>query len=154
MTTLVEHLLKSYGGFAGNQHRDPASGQPIRINDRSASDRSSVCCGMFVHITDPEKLLLSISNLPMDDDVRRCLRRLDVKNAESTTGDHIEIQFDVDSANKIRQLAIAVRRVAGRGRRYENPNFKWICPRAKASLNRLADFLETFACDSVQMNNV
>ena len=149
MTNLVEYLLKSYGGFADKRHRDPSSGQPIRIDDRSSLDRSSLCCGMFVQVTEQEKLLLSISNMPIDDAVRKCLTRLGAKNSESTTGDHVELPLDLRSTNKLRQLATAVRRVAGRGRRYENRNFKWICPRASASLNRLADILDHFALHSI-----
>jgi hypothetical protein len=38
-------------------------------------------------------------------------------------------------------LARAIRRVIGRGQRYPDPNWKWICPRTANSLERFARLL-------------
>jgi len=44
----------------------------------------------------------------------------------------------------ITRLAKAIGRIVGRGRSYDDPNLKWICPRAAASLEQLAEHLDLY----------
>ena len=55
-----------------------------------------------------------------------------------------EITLSVKSVTFIRKLARAIGQTTGRGKRYANPNWKWICPRTAASLERLADALISY----------
>jgi hypothetical protein len=150
MENFAGYFLQAYDGFADRRFKNQASGAPIRIDDRTASDCSNTFCTMFARIVGPNRLKLSIQNLPIDETVSKCLKGLGATNAGLASDGDWEILLGLNSAKKIRQLATAVRRVAGRGRRYGNRNWKWICPRASGSLNRLADVLEEYTPERIR----
>jgi len=147
MSTLADHFLRFYGGFADKRIKASSSDRAIKIDDRTEFDRSPVFCSMFVRVTGPTQLELSITNLPLDEHVRKSLTSLRAKIAEMDYGNQVEIPITLKSAKRLRRLATQVRRIVGRGRRYADPNWKWICPRTARSLNRLATFLDQLPMD-------
>lgn len=114
----------------------------IRIDDRTESDRTPPFCTVRATFVPADKMVMQFGNLPLDDDVRSWLKLLKATTQESPTSTHVEFTLPLKSAHRLRRLATLVRRVSGRGRRYADPNFKWICPRVSASLNHFVDVLE------------
>lgn len=119
---------------------DPAA--IIKIDDRTSSDRSPPFCDIVVQFLPGEKMVLRFGNLPLDGDVRSSLKRLKATVQESGSNTRVELTLATTNANRLRRLATLVRRVSGRGRRYADPNYKWMCRRISESLTHFVNVLE------------
>ena len=86
----------------------------------------------------------ALSNIPWNEDVVALATELNGKWSEAASGRSLTLEMDATSAPKIRKLAEAIRKVTGRGRRYDNCNWKWITRRTAASLQRFADSLQQY----------
>lgn len=122
-------------------------GEPISIGEQREGDKHQYCCRLKVTasaITEGE-IQLVITNSPMTATLRELIE------------DRGEVQWDIDAGHadaaltlsirdvsRLRQLAKTYRRTVGRGARYSNCNWKWICPRTADALDSLAACLMAF----------
>jgi hypothetical protein len=141
---LFEHLLESYGGFADRRNKFTGPNRPIRVDDRTETDRCHNFCSMFVELNDALDVVMRIDCLPFDDEVLERLDRFNAEVSELNDGSRVQFLLTPNSSKQLRRLATAVRRVVGRGRRYPERNWKWIAPRTSNSIIRLADALDGF----------
>jgi hypothetical protein len=101
---------------------------------------------MTVRVPDSSEdtLILSIQHIPLTGESRSLIEDEGGNIREFPDGYAAEITLKVKSVTFIRKLARAIRQTIGRGKRYLNPNWKWICPRTAASLERFATVLKTY----------
>ena len=116
---------------------------PIKIDDRDSQDVLSSFCTMTVRVPDSSEgtLILSIQHIPLTGESRSLIEDGGGNIRALPDGYVAEIKLKVKSVTFIRKLARAIRQTIGRGKRYHNPNWKWICPRTAASLERFATVL-------------
>ena len=116
----------------------------IRVDDRDGDcDIYLGFCKMYLRMSDAQsdEFVLTLDNVPFDDDVKAAAGELDGSWQPSRTGERLTLNLSASDSTGIRQLAKAIRQVVGRGRRYLDPNWKWIAPRTAKSLERLAKAL-------------
>lgn len=121
---------------------DPdTGGATARIDDWGPSDVPTLCCQISVEVRRNDSFRLTLHNPPLSDEVRAVVGRCGGRVTEHPTT-VIELDFPSPrSARAVRELAAAVRGVTARGRRYPNPNWKWVAPRTADSLLRFARLL-------------
>ena len=76
-----------------------------------------------------------------NDNVKELAAELDGTWAQNRSGERLTLELSVSQSTAISDLAVAIRNVVGRGRRYDDPNWKWIARRTAKSLERLAKVL-------------
>src|SRR5262249_1378757 len=131
--------------FADLRRRNRAVDAPIKIDDRGGQDLLSFCT-MTVRVADSSEdtLILSIQDIPLTEQSRSLIEDQGGNIREFDGGCTAEITLSVKSVTFIRKLARAIGQTTGRGKRYANPNWKWICPRTAASLERFATVLMSY----------
>ncbi len=114
----------------------------FRVDDRDC-DSYLGFCNIHLKLSDPQgdKFVLTLDNVPCDDDVKAIAGELGGSWQSSRTGERLTLNLSASDSTGIRQLAKAIRQLVGRGRRYLDPNWKWIAPRTAKSLERLAKVL-------------
>jgi hypothetical protein len=139
-----DYLLDTYE-FADGRRSKRAVDSPIVIDDRGGQDLLSFCT-MTVQVPDSsgDTLILSIRDIPLTERSRSLIEGQGGNIREFPDGYRAEITLSVKSVTFIRKLARAIRQTTGRGKRYDHPNWKWICPRTAASLERFATVLKTY----------
>ena len=140
---LTGFLQESYPDSRG-EYPTPSSGLfTIRTDDRRPSDVSPYFCSLSISIQDTEasRLTLYLKNPPLNDEITELIRAKKGKTTGLPPDLHVEIPVLTIDGGFLRELAQEFRRVVGRGQTYPNSNWKWICPRTAASLDRLADRL-------------
>lgn len=119
------------------------AGTSVRIDDRQERDVYPGFCE--IHVTaqaaDGSSVLLELSPAPYNPEVCGFVEGLGGQVTQGSFGATIRLRLSHGDARPIRDLARVIRRVTGRGQRYPDPNWKWICPRTAASLERLAGVL-------------
>ncbi|WP_337175095.1 hypothetical protein [Paludisphaera sp.] len=141
--SLADFLLDAYGR-PPDDHRDPDRKISIRIDDRNGSDVYKRFCEISVTVACAgDTLLLRLDNPPLGQDLRDFVEKHGGLVKEGGDRTVIAMNLKSNQARLVRELADAVDRVVGRGRRYPDSNWKWIAPRAAKSLKRLADHLKS-----------
>lgn len=138
--TLKEFLFAQYGRPLDRS----APKQSLVVDDFSSSDQSHSFCHLSVELDDSEAFRLKIQNAPVSAPLREFVESRGWSIQETVYGPIIVIDLVVRESVVISELAKAVGRQVGRGRRYDNPNWKWVCPRTADSLKRLAQALWAF----------
>jgi hypothetical protein len=115
----------------------------IRIDDQENDDCYPGFCDISLKMSDPNssEFILTLSNVPFDDDVKELAAELDGTWDQSRYGERLTLELSVSQFTAISELATTIRNVVGRGRRYDDPNWKWIARRTARSLERLAKVL-------------
>jgi hypothetical protein len=145
-TTLYDHLINAYAVPQRNCPTGPGRTPSLKIDDENTGDVHLGFCQIHATFADPEaaNFTLELYNAPHDATVQELIAAHGGQFKADDQGATIVVPLNAKNAALIRQLAKAIRRVVGRGRRYPVPNWKWICPRTAASLERLADHLAAF----------
>ena len=146
MTPLRDYLLDAYGGFADRRHKDPALDRPIKVDDRGPHDVSQSFCSISVSVPDrlAQDLILKLHNAPPCPEAVALVERLGGTIHTSRFSTAITLPLKSSQGAAVARLARAIGAVVDRGRRYDDPNLKWICPRAAASLEQLAEHLTLY----------
>ena len=142
MTTLnvskspLNQLAKVYPKQARNLTAEPIL---IRVDDRDSSDSYPGFCDIHLKMSavDATQFTLLLDNVPYDDHVREIATSMDGTWQSSRTGERLTLNLPADDCGNIRGLAKAIADVVGRGKRYLDPNWKWIARRTAKSLERL-----------------
>ena len=148
MSPLRDYLLDAYE-FADLRRRNRAVDVSIRIDDQSGQDVVSCFCSMAVRVPDSSEdaLVLTIQQMPLTEQSRSLIEDQGGNIREFAGGYAAELTLSVKSVTFIRKLARAIGQTTGRGKRYANPNWKWICPRTAASLERFATVLMSYRAE-------
>lgn len=139
MSDLSIFLRATYQGRTQPDQDNPTQ-LTAKIDDENSTDRG--LCQIHVRTTGPSTFELKLTGSPMSSDVREFIASHGGEIAESIN--EIKLPLSVKQIAVIRKLARVIRSTVGRGRRYLDPNWKWICPRTADSLGRLADELAAY----------
>ena len=135
--SLLTQLVKAYP-----QHfRHPNTGPiKIQLDDQTNDDCYPGFCHIHLQMPDPDstEFILTLSNVPVDDDVKELAGELDGIWESTRFGERLSLALSVSQYTAISKLATAIRNVVGKGRHYDDPNWKWIARRTAKSLERLA----------------
>lgn len=138
-TSLHDHLADTYP--LGPPSRRKAPPPTIRVDDQHDGDEPSLFCSLSVTEVVGDEFKLVCDHLPVSPEVEDLVANKAGILNRTATGAFSEVRLTVRDSPYLRQLAKAIRRLVGRGQRYSDANWKWICPRTAASLERLADTL-------------
>jgi len=138
--TLQEFLIEIYGDYGPQRHDRSRSRTEFWIDDQNEADIAGAFCNMSVTLQAPEsnEFQLTLCPVPWDEDVENLVESLHGQWQRISTGRRLKVPMTVKSVPDMRKLSRAIRRVTGRGKRYDNSNWKW-------STRRTADSLERFA---------
>ena len=123
---------------------DPRSvSGPIHIDDRNEYDVLDSFCRILVKFQSQEatEFDLTLQNVPWDELVEQVAEELAGEWSEIRTGRCLTVGLTASSDQQIRRLAEAIRKVTGRGKRYDDCNWKWITVRVSDSLKKFAGLL-------------
>jgi hypothetical protein len=129
--------------FLGRYYCSTKSERSFRVDDQSSADKSPNFCSLVVQVSehDPDAFELVLERVPWDEHVECLAEELGGEWSAGLYGRSLTLSLTVSSITVIRRLAEAIRKVAGRGRRYSIPNWKWTTRRTAKSLQVLADRL-------------
>ena len=115
----------------------------IQIDDQTNDDSYPAFCHIFLKMSDPNssEFILTLSNVPFDDDVKELAAELDGTWESTRSGERLTLELSASQSTATSELAAAIRNVVGKGRHYDDPNWKWIARRTAKSLERLAKVL-------------
>jgi hypothetical protein len=136
MNELSRFLVDAYSGGSGRATEGTAE-VAVKIEDQTAGDRG--LCRLIATVVGPDTSNLQLTNCPMTDELRAFARSCTGLAADTGIDNAIQLRLSVKQVGVIRKLASIIRRTVGRGRRYQDPNWKWICPRTADSLEQFAD---------------
>jgi hypothetical protein len=118
----------------------------IAIDDQNEGDRFRGFC--HIHVEFPSRsaseFTLTLTNVPWDELVAEVAEELDGRWSDIPLGRCVTMKLTAKNITQLRNLAEAIRKVVGRGRRYLDCNWKWMAPRAADSLKKLADILMSY----------
>jgi hypothetical protein len=153
MIPLRDYLLNAYGGFADRRHKDPSLNHFIKIDNQTSSDVSHLFAPIFVQV--PERtgktIILTIHKAPLNTDAKELIVEQGGKIKDSPYGPTVTLQLQITKITFIRKLAQTIRNTVGRGKRYNDPNWKWICGRTADSLDQFADVLRAYRSERRSM---
>jgi hypothetical protein len=146
MSELRKYLANAYGGPADHRCKNLEQDRPIKIDDQNDHDVHRCFCSLSIRVPDArdDMLNLSIQYVPITSQVRTVIEEQGGTIREIPYGHNAEIPLNLKSIPFIRQLARSIRSIIGRGKRYDNPDWKWQCPRTAASLDRFAQVIKTY----------
>jgi hypothetical protein len=136
----LKRLAKAYPNQARNLTGGPIH---IRVDDRDNKDSYPGFCDIHLKMSDPEadEFTLILDNIPFDDEVKAVATALNGIWQSTRTGERLTLNLSASFSDDIGKLAKVTRNVVGRGRKYLDPNWKWIARRTAISLERLAGTL-------------
>ena len=138
---LAQWLEKNYCG--NTRH----SGLTFKIDDESRGDVAGACCQIEAQFSDQTSdcFILELNRVPKDCDLEDLVEELAGTWSVNIHGtSDLKLNFTSRDYGTINRLALAIRRVVGRGKHYADSNWKWVAPRTAKSLNRFAQVLRTY----------
>lgn len=143
MSALKQRLFTEYGGFADGRIKDLKKSSIFIVDDRAPRDIGAdgrllgYFCSMFVDVRSEDKVTLRFTgNIPVSKRISTW-----VEKAGNTSKWKEELLFTITRENMdlLDELAEAMEAiVAPDAPRYEEPSYKYVCPRTAESLRRLA----------------
>jgi len=136
---LAEFLRRSYP--YANETAEAATGPIVfKIDGQDSQDRSPDFCRIYADVErgTATQLKLRLERVPVTGDIRELVAGQGGEVSGEFPDTSIELPLAVKEVTFLRSFAKAFRRIVGRGGRYENPNWKWVCPRTADSLDRFA----------------
>lgn len=107
----------------------------FKVDDQDANDTIPIFCVIHANVKESSGTFqMELQNIPVNESVEELAEELEGTWAKREWGQHLCVDLSLKDLAKINRLAKAVRSVAGRGARYPVPSWKWIAPRAAASL--------------------
>lgn len=157
MVSITSHAFRDFliQSFPQPKPHEPGTGLCLKIDDRSSGDKSGAFCTIYLSdaIRQPGFFCLTLKNVPYD----RKVEELVTKYQGEWTGPELQktlvIPIRKSSGPYLSQLATAIRRVVGKGRRYDPRDWKWIAPRTADSVGRLAECLKAYHRQKKTVNN-
>ena len=114
----------------------------IEIDDKSENDRCEAFCRIKVVLpSGGDDFQLELLRPPWDARVEGLVEEVEGECESTPLGRLLTVDLSVTQVSVIRRLAKEIRQVVGRGRRYDERNWKWICPRTADSIDQLASVI-------------
>jgi hypothetical protein len=150
---LKNYLFERYGGFRNDRRvKDRTRDLPIFIDDRGSSDAPQLFCHISATFPDARanSFVLHLYNAPYSEQIQEMIR--DRKGTFALIDDGLRASITVPLAPNradiafLRELGQAFQDIVSqpRTKRYADPNWRWVCPRVKGSLDQFADNLFRF----------
>ena len=140
MKAFIDFLAKKYGPpIRQREPKEPAT--VFKIDDENTTDFCESFCQICVTTIGPTELRLQLTACPLTWELQHFVEDHDGVVDLTPLGNEIRLKLSVKQVTAIRNLARQIRSIVGRGRRYSNPNWKWICRRTADSLDRFAEAL-------------
>lgn len=146
MSLALKHFLYAkYGGFGDKRIKDISRDYPFKVDDQSNKDAHDWFCGIFVRVIAKDRFELSLSNnAPINSTIKSLVHSKGGKVSTFDKRSHIEVELSVTDIEFISDLSKLIAGLVSTGKRYKNRNWKWLCPRTAASLDRLATVLSEY----------
>lgn len=143
---LGEYLLQIHDPSAWRAGLIRKPPQRIRVDDRGQHDTHPDFCEIEVIIPAPEskEFELVLRNVPYDSDVEDLAEELNGRWTGDPPKRTLVLPLHLRSGKDIRRLARTIRKVRGRGKRYDNPQWRWVIDRTEGSLKEFADALDKY----------
>ena len=151
MIALRKHLYERYGSFADRRIKDPSKSNRFIADTRAengiASDGSLYgwFCGIILLVDNDKQVeLVFTGNIPSSVEVDRQFQQL---HAESNGKDYnrtVTVSVGEAELPTLLALADAIEGIVKPGRRYDTPNYKYMCPRTAYSIREVARHLTDF----------
>lgn len=144
MAVLVERLTTKYGRGCHQPATGNGEGHRFKIDDAVKDDKAHLMCHLSVTVTAPpaNTIVLEMYQVPTNAKVEKLVKAHGGQISRVLEQVHIKLVLGMADAPFIRELAQAIRRITGRGQRYTNSNWKWVCPRTADSLDDFARVLK------------
>ncbi|SIO63379.1 hypothetical protein SAMN05444166_7329 [Singulisphaera sp. GP187] len=146
MTPLRDHLLDIYGGYADQRYKDRNLDLPIKVDEKGPRDVCPSFGSIFVSV--PQRtgvsLKLILHHCPTSPEVMDLVETLGGELQPADFRPTIILTLRSSQGPAVKRLARAIRAIIGRGRTYDDPNLRWICPRTATSLEKLAEHLADY----------
>jgi len=136
--TLLQFLSQNYSPGDDNLS--------VRLDDQSDRDKSQSFCTVVARVCQPEsdEFELILNRIPWDEHVEARADELGGKWSGTWAARTLTVSLTITSISAIRKLANAIRKVAGRGRRYSDRNWKWVTYRTADSMELFAERLKEY----------
>lgn len=140
MSLLLKHFLyDKYEGFGDKRIKDISRDYPFKVDDQTDKDNHDLFCGIFVSVKEKDRFELSLTNnAPINTDIENLIKTKAGKAIKTKRASYIEVDLSVEDIKFIKSLSQLIADIVSSGKRYTNRNWKWLCPRTSASLDRLA----------------
>jgi hypothetical protein len=150
MRGLKQALLDEYGAFADKRIKRIDRGHIFAVDDRGPGDIGadgnlfSYFCLVFADVISDVAVDVSLDrNLPIGSEVTEWIKRHNGTFSESHGNAHLQFRVIRGSQHILSELAQAIRAIVAPGApRYAVNNYKYVCPRTAASLERLKAALD------------
>jgi hypothetical protein len=147
---LKQALLDEYGAFADKRIKRIDSGHIFAVDDRGPGDIGadgdllSYFCLVFADVINDDVVDVSLDrNLPIGSEVTKWIKRHNGTFSGSLGNARLQFRVVKDSQHILGELAHAIRAIVAPGApRYSVNNYKYVCPRTAASLERLQGALD------------
>lgn len=146
MGSIKERLFSEYNGFSDKRIKNLDKGKRFVVDDRSPQDFGveglySYFCKIFADVLTEDKVQVTLSgNIPTSQSINEWALRYE---ARKTEGINSHLSFIVEQGNEavLNELAECIEAIVAPGKRYDTPNYKYVCPRTANSLRRLSNIL-------------
>ena len=141
---LKQALRDSYGHFADQRIKKIDNGHFFIVDDRTGGDHGADCklfswfCLIFADVVGPESLKVTMrGGAPRSAGVTGWIK----KNKAKSSDHGLEFSITKKNLSELRALAEAFRAIVKPGARYSVRAYKYVCPRAANSLEKLHSVL-------------
>jgi hypothetical protein len=144
-TTLVQYVIEHFGRMAKDRIQHGENRVLVRIDDLGPKGAFPGYCDINVQFTPlDDNYTLILSHAPLNREIETLVRSHcgTVVNTDDTK--EIRLALTATDSSIILEIATAIRRataITPGQRRYPDPEWRWICPRAARSLEEFAYLL-------------
>jgi hypothetical protein len=144
----LQRLLFDEYGSLNKRIRNPETIRFFIVDDRSEKDIGadntlySYFCEASVEVLTGQSLKVTLQgNIPMGSKVKAWIKQYEAKHDDGVPS-RLEFIIEEGQQARLQSLAAALRDIVAPGKRYSIPNYKYVCPRTAASLERLQGILD------------
>jgi len=146
MNKIKRYLFNQYGGFGDKRIKDINKDYPFKIDDQTEHDNHDQFCGVFVRVIDDTNFELDLTNnAPPSPRIKALVESKGGKVQAESGYSSINVKLTLEDHDFIEQLSDEIGNLVSPGRKYGDPNWKWLCPRTAVSLRRFADVLRGYS---------
>jgi hypothetical protein len=141
---LKRALLAEYGHFADKRIRNIDRASPFLVDDRDQGGLASDghlygwFCGVTADVLNDDKVLVTLhGQIPQGDAVQAWMTMYGAEISRPFHSDRMTFEVGRGDAGKLSELADAFISIVKPPARYNEPSYKYACPRAADALRRL-----------------
>lgn len=147
----MQTVASSLSTFLAEQYSVRSTGFPetnirVRLDDPAIQHSKAQFFSVVLELPSQlaGNLRLTLESLPWDEDVEAAAGDLYGQWSETDRGRKLSLIVTDNCHPKLRRLAQAIKRVVGRGKRYPEPNWKWMAPVIADTLVELTDQIRDY----------